>query len=260
MWIRHGRAQKARNSRKSKRDLDIVGIQESWEKEGGEIGCKVGEYAWIGQKRKGKDSKNRGAGGVGFLVENYFCDIIEVIKDTKFDESMCIRVPGERGAKDFFVRNIYMPPESKGTVKGIQRKFGEVAIDVQKYKRQGEVVLVGDFNSRIGKASNPNENIGQYGEVIKNMNGAEVLMFLKNEMKTLNDSVKKPGPEWTRQCIRMGENSILDFIVVENGSSKETEVRVCAADVGTTDHCLIWTVNRRELSKIGAVGNCTDGE
>ena len=117
MWIRHGRAQKARNSRKSKRDLDIVGIQESWEKEGGEIGCKVGEYAWIGQKRKGKDSKNRGAGGVGFLVENYFCDIIEVIKDTKFDESMCIRVPGERGAKCFFLGNICMPPESKITVK-----------------------------------------------------------------------------------------------------------------------------------------------
>ena len=30
-------------------------------------------------------------------------------------------------------------------------------------------------------------------------------------------------------------------VKVDNGSSKETEVRVCAADVGTTDHCLIWT-------------------
>lgn len=89
-----------------------------------------------------------------------------------------------------------MPPESKSTVKEIQRKFGEVAADVQKYKRRGEVVLVGDFNSRIGKASNPNENIGQYGEVTKNKNGAEMLKFLQNnEMKTLNDRVKKSGPE-----------------------------------------------------------------
>ena len=30
-----------------------------------------------------------------------------------------------------------MPPESKGTVKEISRKFGEVAVHVQKWKRQG---------------------------------------------------------------------------------------------------------------------------
>ena len=71
----------------SNRDLDIVGIQESWEKAGGGIGCKVGEFAWIGKKRGGQDSKNRGAGGVGFLVKEGLRDIIliEVIEDTKFD-------------------------------------------------------------------------------------------------------------------------------------------------------------------------------
>ena len=107
---------------------------------------------------------------------------------------------------------------------------------------------MGDFNSRIGKASNPNENIGHYGEVTKNKNGAEMLMFLKNiEMKTLNDRVKKPGPERTRQCIQKGESFILEFMVVENGSSKEIEVHLCAADVGTTDHCLIRTVKQTRV-------------
>ena len=120
---------------------------------------------------------------------------MDVVKDTKFDESIWVRVPGERGANFFCLANIYMPPESKGTVKEIQRKLGEVvAVDAQKYKRQGEVVLVGDFNSRIRKASSPNENIGQYGEVTKNKNGAEMLMFLKNnEMETLTDRVKSQG-------------------------------------------------------------------
>ena len=67
----------------SKRNLDIVGIQQSWEKEGGEIGYKVGECAWIGKKRKGQDSKHRGAGQVGFLVKEDLCDIVEVIKRHK---------------------------------------------------------------------------------------------------------------------------------------------------------------------------------
>lgn len=56
----------------------------------------------------------------------------------------------------------------------VQRKFGGVAVDVRKYERQGEAVLLGDFVSRIGKASNPDENIGQDGSVThSNKNGAE---------------------------------------------------------------------------------------
>ena len=80
----------------------------------------------------------------------------------------------------------------KNAIKYLQRKFGEVAVDIQKYKRQGEVVLVGDFNSRIRKASILNENILQRGEETKKNNGKEMLKFFKhNEMKTLNSRVKK---------------------------------------------------------------------
>ena len=68
-----------------------------------------------------------------FLVKEYMRDIIEVMKDTTFDENIWLRVPGERGTKDLFVR-------------------------------QGEVMLVGDFNARIGKAGQPDDIIGQYGE------------------------------------------------------------------------------------------------
>ena len=58
------------------------------ERGGGGIGRKVGEYAWIGRMREGQDSKNTGAGGVGFLliVKGFLCDIIEVIEDTKYHD------------------------------------------------------------------------------------------------------------------------------------------------------------------------------
>ena len=49
-------------------------------------------------------------------------------------------------------------------------------------------MLVGDFNARVGKASRPDDIIGQYGEGNKNTNGVEMLKFLEsNEVKTLND-------------------------------------------------------------------------
>ena len=132
-----------------------------------------------------------------------------MIDDTKFDESIWIRVPGERGKRDMFVGNIYMPPESKSRVSDIQRRFGEIAEDVQKYKKQGEVMLVGDFNARVGKASRPDDIIGQYGEGKKNTNGVEMLEFLEsNDMKTLNDrspSQRRSGQEFvmTRENVQL---------------------------------------------------------
>ena len=98
---------------------------------------------------------------MGFLVKENRWDIIEVIRGTNFDEKtylVRIKIPGGRGEKYNFLDNIYMPPESKSTVKDIRRKFGRVAVDVQKYKRQEEVV-VGDFDSRLGKARNPNRTL-----------------------------------------------------------------------------------------------------
>ena len=59
---------------------------------------------------------------------------VEVIKDTKFDESIWIRAPGERGAILFILGNISMPPGTRSTGKEIQRKIGEVEADVQTYK------------------------------------------------------------------------------------------------------------------------------
>ena len=136
------------------------------------------EYALIGKKREGQKPKSRGAGEVGFLVKEYLRDIVEVIDDTKCDESTWIRVPGERGKKDIYVGNVYMPPESESSVNNIQRRFGEIAEDVQKKRGQGEVTLKGNFNAGVGNSSRLDDIIEQNGEGEKHTNGVEMLNFL----------------------------------------------------------------------------------
>ena len=44
-------------------------------------------------------------------------------------------VPRERGTKDFSAGKSQIPPESKSTAIDIPRRFGEIAVDVQRYKR-----------------------------------------------------------------------------------------------------------------------------
>ena len=62
-------------------------------------------------------------------------------------------------------------------------------------------------------------------------------------MKTLNDRAQKPEAQWTwtRKYKDERKRSVLDNVVVDYGNSEDMEIHVCAEDVGTTDHCLIWT-------------------
>ena len=60
-------------------DLDVVGIQESWELKDGDIGSKIGKYRWVGKARKGLDPMKRGEGGVGFLIKEHLFDVVEVV-------------------------------------------------------------------------------------------------------------------------------------------------------------------------------------
>ena len=181
----------------------------------------------------------------------------EVIKDTKITNPRHERF-------FFFKKHIYASRVKEIPVRiEVRRKFGEVAVYVHKHESQGEVVLVGYSNSRIGKASNPNENIGQYGEATTNKNGADMLKFRKNnEMKTLNDRVKKSkGQNGLDNAHKKGESSVLDFIVVKNGSGKETEIRMRS---GRRNYRYGSLPNmdspQTTVIKIGAVGNCADGE
>ena len=81
-------------------------------------------------------------------------------------------------------------------------------------------------------------------------------------MRTLNDRVQKPEAQWTwtRKCKDVRKRSVLDYVVVEYGCSKEMEVHVCPEDIGTTDHYLIWTESQQTRNEIGGIGSCTNGE
>ncbi|CAB1108538.1 unnamed protein product [Ectocarpus sp. CCAP 1310/34] len=222
-------------------DLDVVGIQETWELKDGDVVSKLGKYRWVGKARKGLDPKKRGEGGVGFLVKEHLFDVVEVVVKTEFEESLWLKIPGERGEKDLFLGNVYVPPSSKKVASKAQENFGQIGEDVQRFSRKGEVVMVGDFNSRVGKASSRGQAIGQHGEDKVNDNGVRMLEFLgSNELMVLNGRRECDKPEFTRQRAVCNEYSILDYILVDRGSTQIPELHVSAIDIGSTDHFLIW--------------------
>ncbi|CAB1102258.1 unnamed protein product [Ectocarpus sp. CCAP 1310/34] len=153
--------------------------------------------------RNGLDPKNRGEGGVGFLVKEHLFDGVEVVVETEFEESLWLKISAERGEKDLFLGNVYVPPSSKKVASKAQENFGQIGEDVQRFSRKGEVVMVGDFNSRVGKASSRGQAIGQHGEDKVNDNGVRMLEFLgSNELMVLNGRTECDKPEFTRGAHR----------------------------------------------------------
>ena len=59
--------------------------------------------------------------------------------------------------------------------------------------------------------------------------------------------MKKAGPEWTRQYIpyKREKCPFLTFQLQKVDMVWKPEIHVCAADVASTGHCLIWTESQQ---------------
>ena len=54
--------------------------------------------------------------------------------------------------------------------------------DVLEYQQKGRVVLLGDFNARVGKSTDVDDVIGIFGEDTCNRSGNKLISFL-NELE-----------------------------------------------------------------------------
>ena len=100
---------------------------------------------------------------MGFLVKECLASGVELIKDVNYEESMWIKVKGERGRNTLFLGCVYMLTDSEN-VSIIESSYSALKEDVLPMKERGQVVLLGDFNARVGKSSELDDVIGMFGE------------------------------------------------------------------------------------------------
>ena len=85
--------------------IDVVAVQESWEKEDSKI--DVDGYKWFGKPRTSQRSQ-RGEGGVGFLVRECLVSEVEFITTLAYEESVWMKVRGERGRSALYIGCVYI--------------------------------------------------------------------------------------------------------------------------------------------------------
>ena len=230
----------------AKNRIDIVGGQESWELGSSKI--YVPGYKWFGKPRESIKGK-RGEGGVGFLISEPLLDDVTIIKNVKCTETIWLRIR-IRKRVDLYIGCVYLP--TQGNVKRIcADRFNLLEEDVCMFQSKGRVLLLGDFNARVGKSIVEDSVIGMFGEASCNSNGKLLIELLENcNLMICNGRTKLNDPQWTRVQTRLGHKSIIDYLITDKALMNESSnVFVDRTDIGSSDHYLVWFELGRNFTK-----------
>lgn len=232
--------------------LDILAVAETWEGK-----CQPGHiagYTYIGKPRAG----GRG-GGVGFFVNTVLTPLITPHMHTSVAESMWLEVRQTRGgAQPLFIGLVYLPPSTLSNADSIATTYAAVQTDIESFAQRGDTIVVGDFNSRVGRALTAGACVGQYGEVhldaagqaLRDVLGRTGLVCL-NDRTPSHDGAHPYIPAYTR--IRqlattagvVEQTAVLDYCLVPPAW---LHAHGCQLHVDTfwkpqgADHALLWTV------------------
>ena len=205
-------------------------------------------YKWFGKPRESIKGK-RGEGGVGFLVSEPLLDDVTIIKKVKCNETIWLRIRIRKGA-DLYIGCVYLP--TQGNVKHIcTDRFNLLEEDICMFQSKGRVLLLGDFNARVGKSNDVDDVIGMFGEASCNCNGKLLIELLQNcNLVICNGRTMLKDPQWTRVQNRLGHKSIIDYIITDRALMKESSnVFVDSTDIGSSDHYLVWFELGRNFGK-----------
>ena len=90
-----------------KHNIDILTVQESWEKDNDEFNFKG--YTWFGKKHI-SDNK-RGFKGTGFLVKNYLVDQTEFTYNNLSNNVCWLKVQKHKSKKHLILGRFICPPK-----------------------------------------------------------------------------------------------------------------------------------------------------
>ena len=215
---------------------DVIAVQETWFF--GTYEPLMADYVWQGCNTSRKNS-GRAMGGTGFFVHQDIADFTRIVD--RHDDRIAVLEFSNRLSK-VFLFSCYAP-NTDASADSRHAFFFRLSTLIQKWKAVGEVILLGDFNARLGNTS---DVIGRYNEADTNDNGPLLENSLTDTgMVALNGRKfsfpRVPNvPEFTRcRHGRAGaDQSVLDYVCVRRELLETTLFEVLEHALGS-DHYII---------------------
>jgi exonuclease III len=196
-----------------KRQFDIVALQEVRTV----AKLQVKGYRYYANVCEG------GQGGVGFLIALHLVPLI-TIANTNHDNQLWLKLRGTGGQKNLHFCSAYMPQEST-TVEERRKAWAALQDNAHWFKQQGDVILAGDMNARLGlpKTTRESKALGPYAIGNTSPNGELLLdLMLALDLINLAGFYKPPTPAgWvTRTDPTRDVSSQIDYLLTPAGNQR----------------------------------------
>lgn len=216
--------------------LDIIAIQETHlplnEK------ASLPGYYFLGKGRPKTPGTHFTRGGLGFFIKDYLFPHTSILKLTSSDNLECMWITLKQpGKQAIIVGNFYGPQESMSR-EAVEAIYLNLESNIHEAKNHGKVILVGDFNAKIGRIG---DRVGPFGADSVSSNGKKLLqMMTRTDLWCLNGRQVSSRRSHSTH-FGTGQESMIDLIMVDHSLvHPDMEAIVSPYNCGS-DHQLVWS-------------------
>ena len=186
-------------------DTHIIALAET---KLGKTAPAIPGYSWYNKHKK------LGSGGVALLIRDdikHMCKQVNDLEDQ--DQEILWCELSSHNQKTFI--GVFYGPQEKCSHEEADRQFSQITSQVNKLKKKGEIVLMGDFNAKL--------EINKPGITQKQSRNGELMKKMVESTQMSVRSLETELGNWTR-VKRKGtaERSIIDYVVMTPVTSKST--------------------------------------
>lgn len=214
-------------------NLDILALSDVRVK--GQVLDSIGNYRVLLSGVNSGDCKH----GVGLLINKGF-----KIKCLEFISERIMWVSLEFKDIVYRVVSVYSPCNGKTKDYEVLNKFYRDLIDIVCKKGNEKIILLGDFNARVGKSNSDFAKVlGEFGEAMNpNVNGKRLLNFCKGTSLVITNSFFEHKYFYSFVNSGNAARSLVDYVIVEKSSREvvlDTRVYRSFCEEANSDHYLV---------------------
>lgn len=218
-------------------NLDIVALSETRFSESGSVEEVESGYTFFW---KGKPEGVRREAGVGFAIRSSLVNNLSDLPNGISERLISLRVPLKHG-RFMTLISVYAPTLTSAK-EDIDMFYGDLKSAIQKVDRQDKLVVLGDFNARVGQDFNIWSSLGRHGIGKCNDNGHLLLQLCQEfSLKITNTCFRQKDKfKTTWKHPRSGIWHILDYVIVRTRDIRDVlSVRCMRGAECWTDHRLV---------------------
>ena len=89
-----------------------------------------------------------------------------------------------------------------------------LAVFIYRFQSKGRIILLGDFNARVGKGFDSDDVVDLYGEDMCNSNGSKLIELMQQlNLMLWNCREFSIEPHWIRIMLKLEQHSIVDYVI-----------------------------------------------